>query len=174
IAGGGVQIAVSAADPINCAGTTTGHGSVFVLSSDPAGPDKYFWEGDGQGNWCNVPGLASHIAVAPNGTLYAVNSAGGIYSWNGSAWTGLAGGAAGVTAGTDGSLYVLSNANPRGAESIWHFSGGTWTYVPGSGVQIAVTGAGLYVLTSQGYLYRGASDGSSYVGLPGTVSQIAP
>lgn len=188
VLGGASAVTVSPADPINCPGTTTGHGSIFVLSPDPAGPDKYIWEGDGQGNWCNLPGLAKQIAVAPNGTVYAVNSAGEIYSFDGTSWTGIAGRASGVTAAADGSLYVLSNENGSGDEPIWHYSGGTWTYVPGSGVQIAsswdaksYSGAGgtipadaLYVLTSQGYIYAATADGSTYVGMPGSASFIAP
>jgi len=188
VSGGASAVTVSPADPINCAGTTTGHGSVFVLSPQPVGADKYIWEGDGQGNWCNVPGLASQIAVTPNGTLYAVNSGGELYSWDGTSWTGIAGRAVGVTAASDGSLYVLSNQNGSGDEPIWHYSGGTWTWVPGSGVQIAsswdtksYSGAGgtipanaLYVLTSQGYIYAATADGSTYVGIPGSASFIAP
>ena len=187
VVGGASAVTVSPADPINCPGTTTGHGSVFVLSPEPVGPDKYIWEGDGQGNWCNLPGLASQIAVTPTGTLYAVNSSNELYSFDGTSWTGIAGRAVAVTAAADGSLYVLSNENGSGDEPIWHYSGGTWTGVDGSGVQLAsswdsksYSGAGgtipadaLFVLTSQGYIYA-TTDGSSYVGVPGSASFIAP
>jgi hypothetical protein len=187
VTGGATQITSSPTDPINCSGTTTGHGSIFVLSTQPAGADKYIWEGDGQGNWCNLPGLASQISAAPNGTLYAINSGGEIYSWNGTSWTGIAGRATGVTAASDNSVYVLSNQNGSGDEPIWHYSGGTWTWIPGSGVQMAaswdtnsytipggtVAPGGFYILTSAGYIYYGSSDGSTYIGLPGQASAIS-
>ena len=55
-------------------------GSLWVLSTSPAGPDKYIWH-YASGSWSNIAGLASRLAVAPNGTLFAINSGGGTYSY---------------------------------------------------------------------------------------------
>jgi len=53
-------------------------GSLWALSTLPAGPDKYIWHYV-NGTWTNISGLASGLAVAPDGTLYAINSGGGTY-----------------------------------------------------------------------------------------------
>jgi hypothetical protein len=109
-------------------------GSLWALSTLPAGANKYLWHYTG-GTWTNVPGLAANIAVGPDGTLYAVNSSsGGVYAYNGSTWSALGGGADWVTTGADGSVYVLSNGNIVGGNSaIWKYSGGAWTQQPGAG-----------------------------------------
>lgn len=95
-------------------------GSLWVLSDQPSGPDKYIWHYV-SGTWTNISGEASRLSVAPNGTLYAVNSGGGTYSYNGGTWTALGGGSSDISAARDGSIYVLSNGNPAGADqAIWH------------------------------------------------------
>ncbi len=72
-------------------------GSLWALSIQPSGADKYIWHYSG-GTWTNISGLAAYLAVAPNGTLYAVNSGGGTYSYSAGTWTALGGGASGITA----------------------------------------------------------------------------
>src|SRR5581483_5288601 len=57
-------------------------------------------------NWTNIAGLASQLAIAPNGTLYAINSGGGTFSYSAGTWTALGGGAQALTAASDGSTYV--------------------------------------------------------------------
>ena len=163
-------------------------GSLWALSTAPAGPDKYIWH-YALGNWTNISGLAQYITVTPNGTLYAVNSGGGTFSYNGTSWTALGGGAAGITAAPDNSIYVLSNGAPPGSDqAIWHNVAGTWSQVPGSGVTIAaswdtagpfaeavgtIRAGGLYILNSAGTIFYENSDGS-FAQLPGAASAIAP
>jgi hypothetical protein len=189
--GAGVQVVASAANPGSyCPGLESGFGTIYVISngSSPDGQgDNYIWEGDGQGNWCNLPGLATQLAVSSSGVLYAVNAAGNIYQWGGSSWTALAGAASAIGVGSDGSLYALSNANGSGNEPLFRYQGGTWTYLSGSGTAIVgnldtntyttpggtVGSGGFYILTAQGYIYWGAADGSSYIGLPGVAAAIA-
>jgi hypothetical protein len=189
--GSGVQIVASAANPGSyCPGLESGYGSIYVISngSSPDGlGDNYIWEGDGQGNWCNLPGLATQLAVSSSGVLYAVNASGYIYQWGGSSWTALAGTASAIGVGSDGSLYAVSNVNGSGDEPLWRYQGGTWTYVPGAGIAIVgnldtntyttpggtVGAGGFYIVTAEGYIYWGAADGSSYTGLPGVASAIA-
>lgn len=190
IPGGAVSVVATAANPGSyCPGLQSGYGAIYVISngSSPDGQgDNYIWEGDGQGNWCNLPGLATQLAVSSSGVLYANNAAGEIYQWGGSSWTGLAGRASSIGVGSDGSLYAVSNVNGGGDEPLWRYQGGTWTYVPGSGTAIVgnldtnsyttpggtVGSGGFFVITSQGYIYWGAADGSMYTGLPGSVIAV--
>lgn len=159
-------------------------GSLWVLSTQPSGSDKYIWHYSG-GTWTNISGLASRIAVAPNGTLYAINSGGGAYSYSGGTWTAFGGGCRDLTAASDGSLYVISNAG-AGDGAIWHNTGGTWTQAPGSGVRLAaswdsnsytipggtLTPDGLYVVNSSNAVWYLGSSG--YVQFPGSATAIAP
>src|SRR5581483_7623368 len=138
-------------------------GSLWALSTDPSGPDKYIWH-YANGTWTNIAGLASQLAIAPNGTLYAINSGGGTFSYSAGTWTALGGGAQALTAASDGSTYVLSNGGGGPDRAIWHNVNGTWTQVPGAGTGIAAnwdTGSyaanggtfapgGLYILNSTG------------------------
>jgi len=160
-------------------------GSMWALSDQPAGPDKYIWHYAG-GSWTNIGGLASQLAVAPNGTLYAINSGGGTYAYSAGAWMGLGGGAVGVAAVADNSVYVLSN-DGNADHAIWHYASGNWTQVPGSGVAIVgsvdtashalaggtVVPGGYYLTNSVGAIYYGNANGS-YVSLPGNAAGIAP
>ncbi len=129
-------------------------GSLWVLSTNPAGNDKYVWH-YANGAWTNISGLASRLAVAPDGTLYAINSGGGVYAYHQSAWTALGGGASDLTVGSDGSIYVLSNGRPSGGDqALWRYSNG-WMQISGSGVRIAASRAagGIYVLNSTGDVF---------------------
>jgi hypothetical protein len=161
-------------------------GSIWALSTAPAGANKYLWH-FANGTWTSVPGLASQIAVGPTGTLYALNSAGFIYIWNGASWSGFAGGASAIAIAADGSIYVLSNGGGSGNQALWHNVSGVWTQVPGAGVELAasldpnsyatsggtVSGDGVYVLNAAGNIYYRNSSGT-YVSFPGAASSIAP
>jgi len=163
-----------------------GSGSLWVLATAPAGPDKYMWHYV-SGTWTNISGLATRLSVAPNGTLYAINSGGGTYSYSGGSWTALGGGASDITVAADGSFYVLSNGNAAGSDqAIWHYTN-SWTQVPGSGVRIAaswdpnsfvlasgtVSPGGLCILNSIGSIYY-ENTNNSFAQLPGSASAIAP
>lgn len=159
-------------------------GSLWVLSTQPAGSDKYIWHYV-NGTWTNISGLASRISVAPDGTLYAINSGGGAYSYSAGTWTAFGGGCRDLTAASDGSLYVISNVGGSDG-AIWHYAAGSWTQVAGSGVRLAaswdsgsytipggtITPDGLYVLNSAGSIYYLGTGG--YVQFPGGASAIAP
>jgi len=159
-------------------------GSLWVLSTQPGGADKFIWHYSG-GSWTNISGLASRLSVAPNGTLYAINSGGGAFSYSGGTWTAFGGGCRDLTAAADGSLYVISNGGGSDG-AIWHYSGGTWTQQPGSGNRIAaswdtqsytipagtLTPGGLYVINSLGSIYYLGSSG--YIQFPGAGSAVAP
>ncbi len=157
---------------------------MWVLSDQPIGSDKYIFQYSG-GSWTNIPGLASQIAVAPDGSLYAINSAGGVYHYAGSTWTNLGGGASSVAAGSDSSVYVVSNSG--GVDrAIWQYIAGNWTQAPGSGVSVA-TGldtqshtipagtlmpGGIYIINSIGAIYYSNPNGS-FVKVPGNAVSLA-
>lgn len=159
-------------------------GSLWVLSDQPSGPDKYIWH-YANGAWSNISGLATRIAVAPNGTLYAINSGGGAYAFSNGAWSAFGGGCRDLAAAADGSLYVISNGG--GADgAIWHYASGNWTQQPGSGNRLAaswdsqtysnpggtITPQGFYVINSLGSIYYLGSNG--YIQIPGAASAVAP
>lgn len=160
-------------------------GSIWVLSTQPSGPDKYIWHYV-NGAWSNISGLASQLAIAPNGTLYAINSGGGTYSYSNGSWTALGGGASALTAAADGSTYVLSNGGSGPDRAIWHNVSGTWSQVPGSGTTLAaswdtsaysgtygsVNAGGLYILNSVGSIYY-ENPGGTFASFPGNGSAVA-
>jgi hypothetical protein len=164
-------------------------GSLWALSPSPAGVNKSIWH-YASGAWTNIPGSAASIAVGPTGTLYAVNgTTGGVYSYNGTSWSPLGGGANWVAAGADGAIYVLSNAHVvNGNSAIWKNAGGVWTQQPGSGSQLAgsfdsntYTVAGVGTVAPNGYFVANSgggiyyfSPGTGYVRFPGAASGIAP
>jgi hypothetical protein len=161
-------------------------GSLWVLSNLPSGPDKNIWH-FANGVWTNISGLANHISVAPDLSLYASNSAGGAYHYSGGSWTALGGGVSDIAAASDSSLYVLSNSQPAGNDqAVWHYTTG-WTQIPGAGVRIAasvdvgthvipggiVGPAGIYVVNASGLIYYLQSNGS-YIQLSGAAAGLAP
>ncbi len=161
-------------------------GSLWVLSDLPAGPDKYIWHySTTNSTWTNVPGLATRLAIAPTGTLYAINSGGGIYMWSGSAWTAIGGGASDITVDYDGSLFVISNAGTAGTDRpIWHYTG-TWSLSQGAGVRLISSwwdtnsygwlgGAhgGMYVLNAVGNIYHEVAGTPGFVQLPGQATEL--
>lgn len=162
-------------------------GSLWVLSTQPAGADKYIWH-YANGNWTNISGLASKIAVGRGGALYAINSGGGAYMYYNGAWSAFGGGCRDLTVASDGTLYVISNGG--GADgAIWQYGkNGTtqWVQMPGAGNRIAaswdtnsytipggtITPGGFYVINSLGSMYY--LSGSTYIQLPGAASAIVP
>lgn len=170
-----------------------GDGSLWVLSDQPAGADKYIWHYV-NGNWTNISGLATKIAPSVSGgMLYAINSGGGLWAYNGTSWQPLGGGARDLTVANDGmgdgSPYVLSNGGSGPDYAIWKNAGGygTWSQVNGIGTSLAGTfdtngytipsgtfqGGGIYILNSSGAIWFENPD-TSFASLPGNASAIVP
>jgi hypothetical protein len=168
--------------------TVAPDGSLWALSTVPTGANKFIWHYANQ-TWSNITGLASSIAVAPNGVLYGVGSGGGLYSYNGTTWSTLGGGAKWVTTGADGAVYVLSNAtiDPNGDATIWKYANSIFTQQPGAGVELtgsfdaqAYVLPGVGTVAPNGYLVINAtggayyySPGSGYVQFPGLADATA-
>ena len=162
-------------------------GTLWALSTLPSGADRYIWHYDGT-TWTNISGLASQIAVAPDGSLYAINSGGGTFKYTNGNWTALGGGASAITVAADGSIYVLTNGGAAADKAIWHNVNGTWSQAPGSGVALAgnwdtsgpyagssgtISAGGFYILNSIGAIWYENSNGT-FAQLPANASAIAP
>lgn len=165
-------------------------GSLWALSNATVAntPDHPIWHW-ANNNWTNVPGAAIRIAVGPDGTPWVVNSAGGIYYFDGANWQGIAGGASDISVAADASVYVISNqpGNQFG-NAIWHYSGGasgTWSSLPGAGVHIAanwdtntypggITPGGLWVVNGANAIYYYAPNLNGYVSIVGGAVDLAP
>ncbi len=163
-------------------------GSLWVLSDEPAGPDKYIWHYSA-GTWTNITGLASRIAVSHDGaTVYAINSIGAIYAYNGGTWTSPGSGASDITVDATGAIYVLSNGAGVGAnEPVWVYNG-SWALLDGTGVRIVASddrgnygilnggtgnSGGIYILNAAGSIYHEFPDGPpNYQQLPGLASEL--
>ena len=171
-------------------------GSLWALSDQPGGADKYIWH-YANATWTNVSGLASALAAAPDGTLYAVNSGGGIYKYSGGTWTALGGGGAAITVALDGAVFVTSNGG-SGDRAIWALPSGAnqWVQQPGSGVALSASWdsgnnyqtsggtinifknfGGVFILNSAGDIWyegsRNQIEGPQFVQLSGSASAIA-
>jgi len=167
-------------------------GSLWVLSDQPAGPDKYIWHYDA-GAWTNISGMACEIAVDGAGVLYAINSAGGIYRYNRSTqdWTSFGGGARSIAVGldtTNNPIYVVSNAGPGPDYALYRYqaNAGGWVRFLGSGVGLAgsidptgnyqggnVNPLGVYVVNAAGKIYYMQND-NVFFEQSGAATQIAP
>ena len=162
-----------------------------MLSDQPAGADKYIWH-YANGAWANISGLASRIAVAQDGSLWAINSGGGIYHYTSGTWSPLGGGATNsVTADSSAGIYVLSNGGSGSDRAIWHWTPGSgWVQLDGSGTALAanfdtnnyalgaggtgtVNPGGVYILNSAGQIWYENLD-RSFAHFSGAGSAIAP
>ena len=164
-------------------------GSLWALSDQPAGADKYIWHYS-NGSWQNIPGLATQIAVNPlSGELYAINSGGGVWDYNNGTWTAFGGGASSIAADSSYYVYVVSNS---GDGSIWQYSvpNGPWNRIGGTGVSVWSTwdnneaatlpngsissGPGVFILNSSGGIwYENAGGSPSFAQFPGAATAIA-
>jgi len=84
------------------------------------------------------PGTATDISVGANGAVWAVGTAsvaGGhpIYTWNGSKWVTVAGGAVVIAVDPHGNPWIINSGH-----KISHRSGSKWVAVTGTATDIAV------------------------------------
>lgn len=162
-------------------------GSLWALSNQPNGSDKYIWHYS-NGAWQNIPGLATQIAVNPiSGELYAINSGGGVWDYNNGTWTSFGGGASSIAADSSYDVYVVSNS---GDGSIWRYSvpGGPWQRMAGTAASVWSTwdnndstalpsgaiagGPGVFILNAAGEIWYENGD-QSFGRFPGGASAIA-
>jgi hypothetical protein len=167
-------------------------GSIWALSDQPAGPDKYIWHYS-TGTWTNVTGMATEIAVDGAGVLYVINNAGGVYRYNAGTqdWTSFGGGASSIAVSldtTDNPIYVISNSGPGPDYAIYRYQANASGWVPflGGGVRLAgsidptgnyeggnVNPFGVYLVNAAGNIYYMQND-NAFFEQTGAATQIAP
>jgi hypothetical protein len=161
---------------------------VFVAGLAQANADGqdhgiYRWNGS---QWVAVEGVASRIAVGPNGAPWVVTAAGQIYRYVRNEFRLVPGTASDIGVGGDGSVWIIGPAN-----GVYRWDGRGWNRVDGSGVAISVDQNGHpWVANDEGYIYRwdgrrfilqeglardiGAGSGVWIVGPDSTVRQRQP
>jgi hypothetical protein len=146
-------------------------GSTYVLGTDDNSGNHSIFKLV-NGSWVNIPGWATAIAVAPDGTPWVVNSLGNIFKRVSGSWSQLSGGARDISIGVDGTVYILGTDNNSGNHSIFKLVNGSWVNVPGWAISIAVgPGGAPWVVNSDGNIFR--RDGSSWTQLPGSATSIS-
>jgi hypothetical protein len=123
---------------IGCNGSSTTDGSIY----------QFFW-GAG-GSWAQQPGAANRIAVSPEGVPWVITSAGTVFYWNGSYFTGAPAGCASSIAvgsykeplaGPYGDVWITGcgNVTSQGAKIFQLQNGTSWVQIPGVASQISVS-----------------------------------
>jgi len=114
-------------------------------------------------NWDQMPGGGVRIDVGPGGPM-VVNSAGGLYVWNGAGWDDRGKNRIrDVGVGGDGSTWYLGGDEHPGGFEIFKYGG---PKVAGSGVRIDVDNKGNpWIVNKANDVYR--FNGSAFVHVPG-------
>ncbi len=121
-------------------------------------------------SWSDVGGEGNRIAVAADGMPWITTREGTIYRRQGNAWQKLPGGAADIAAGPDGSVWIIGKTS--GSVYKWSDSTYGWVRYEGEGSRIAVGGAGVWVVTERGAVYRRRED-ERWKLMPGKARDVA-
>ncbi|KOG36892.1 tectonin domain-containing protein, partial [Streptomyces resistomycificus] len=94
--------------------------------------------------WIGIPGRAVDIGVAADGTVWHVNSAGGIFRYTGDQgstdWVGVAGGLTRISVGSRTHVWGVNSLG-----QIYRYTGhdaNPWIGIPGRAVDIGVAADG--------------------------------
>ena len=110
-------------------------GSLWIIGDNKG---VYKWNEDAYA-WERVKGEAVRIAVMGNGTPVVVNDKEEVFMRRGGNWQQLPGRAKDISAGADGSLWIIGeNKSPYR----WDDDAFSWRRMRGTGEQIAVSGIG--------------------------------
>jgi DNA-binding beta-propeller fold protein YncE len=100
--------------------------------------------------WTRVAGSAAGLAVAPDGSLWALSSSGGgvnksIWHYASGTWTNISGSAASIAIGSGGTLYAVNGTTG----GVYAYNGTSWSSL-GGGARWVTTGAdgAVYVLSN--------------------------
>ncbi len=164
-----VSVAVAAALATGCCAVAAAQERVPVV------PDSV-----GFMKWSIFPGTASQVAVAPDGSLWALSTAPAgsnkyLLHYTNGRWAGVSGpGADSIAAGPDGTLFASNS--PKG---IYAYDGKSWTLLGGVGLGDVTTGAdgsiyALGLVTSNGNraIWKKAGKGA-WTRQPGAAEQLA-
>jgi hypothetical protein len=162
-----------------------GTGAAWVIGcASGANGTAHYWNGS---SWVadSANGVGKRIDVGPNGIPWLVHSNGNIYrrsssSVSSGSWTQVTGCAKDITAGGDGSVWIVGcSSSANGLAHKWNSSTSTWTADAANGVgsRIAVGSSGVpWMVHSDGKIYRRSSSNvssGSWVQLPGAGRDIA-
>ncbi|MHB8145753.1 MAG: hypothetical protein ACYDGM_00625 [Vulcanimicrobiaceae bacterium] len=121
-------------------------------------------------SWTQIPGAASQVAAAPDGSLWVLSTAPSgpdkyIWHYAGGTWTNIAGLASQLAVAPNGTLYAINSGG-----GTYAYSGGSWSALGGgaSGITTASDGS-IYVLSNGG---TAGSDQAIWHNVGGTWSQV--
>ncbi|TMI86585.1 MAG: hypothetical protein E6H06_20735, partial [Bacteroidetes bacterium] len=126
-------------------------------------------------NWTFVPGIkAQDIAVAKNGSVWAIATNGNIYRWSGSLWESIPGGALRIAVDPDGAAWVV---NGDGDIYKYNLAIKDWEIKPGKATDVAVGANGSVWVVGRNKsgndydIYKWS--GSNWSNVPGGAVRIA-
>lgn len=130
-------------------------GSAFIIGCNKTGNDYGIWKLI-NGQWTEIGGLATRIAVTPEGIPWVVNSGGNIWRWSEVAgWQLMPGLAYDIGIGTHGHVWVVGRDAENGGFGVHRWNGTTWEKIDGGAVRISVAPIGLpWVLNNAFQIWR--------------------
>ncbi|MDQ6941744.1 MAG: hypothetical protein M3169_04415 [Candidatus Eremiobacteraeota bacterium] len=169
---------------LNGAASSIGAGPGFdpvVIGSNPLGPPGNFalyqWVGSpAAGSFsAQLAGYAWKVAVAPEGTVWALTADHQISRAHGSGYDVLPGSAREISVTSAGTAYVVGDdpVGPAGNYGIHRWNGTTWTQVEGYASKVSVSSDGVLWAITADYQISRANPSGGYVVLPGAAYAIA-
>jgi Tectonin domain/Pro-kumamolisin, activation domain len=123
--------------------------------------------------WQQVPGALNQVAVGSAGSVWGINSAGQIFSFNTEtqSWNQIPGQLAQIAVASDGAVWGINSA-----QQIFRFNAQTqgWDHIPGALAQIAVGSAGVvWGINASQQIFRFDPGTQGWDQIPGALTQIA-
>lgn len=172
------SLAVGQSCSVNVAFAPQGLGtrtaSLVVTDNAADSPDTVSLSGTGNGpQETQVAGALHQISVGADGTVWGLNSAGEIFTYNAQAqtWSSVPGTLAQIAVGSSGAVWGLNQA---GLIFRWDALKPGWDWIPGALAQIAVGSDGeVWGVNAQGQIYRFNAQTQHWMQIPGLMKQIA-
>ena len=117
-------------------------GSMWIIGADrqSGGNGVYQMRGN---NWSRTnDNGADKIAVDRGGTIWTIKPDGSIYQKRRNSWVQMPGAATEITAGADGSVWILGTDRQGEGYGIYKWDGRDWAKMDGAGIKIAVDRSG--------------------------------
>ncbi|HTU48323.1 MAG TPA: tectonin domain-containing protein [Bryobacteraceae bacterium] len=155
-------------------GSGTRTASLVVTDTAADSPQTISFSGMGTGPLAtSVPGELHQIAVGADGTVWGLNSAGEIFTYNTQTqtWTNAPGTLAQIAVGSSNAVWGLNQA---GLIFRWDAAKQGWDWIPGALHQIAVGADGdVWGVNAQEQIYRFNAQTQGWTEIPGSLTQIA-
>jgi hypothetical protein len=122
--------------------------ALAVAQGTPANGTIHRWDGQ---RWVQVPGAATRIGVAPDGTAWVVNAAGEIFRLAREGFVQVPGAAKDIALGGDGTPWVIGSD-----DRVHRWNVRSWDRLDGRGIAIAVEHLGVpWLVDAGGRIYHG-------------------